>query len=249
MFDAEDLQPTPVGATMSRMTSSTSLILSLAILVSGFGAEARAQVPADTTVYTVTYVEVAPSASGTMASAFKQYRDASRREDGYVRFDLREQVGRLGLFSVVESWRDQKAIDAHAGAVHTRRYQDTIRPIRVAGYDERPYKAFTVAPPRDSPGQAVHVVAHVDIAGAAAQAEAPGMLRRLAETSRAEPGCLRFDVLQHMMRANHYTVIEVWLDQKSIDAHRVAAHTKEYRDALQPMSGSPLDERWYKGVE
>ena len=75
------------------------------------------------------------------------------------------------------------------------------------------------------------------------------MLRKLAETSRAEPGCLRFDVLQHMMRANHYTIIEVWQDQKSIDAHRAAARTKEYRELLQPMSGSPLDERWYKGVE
>ena len=109
--------------------------------------------------------------------------------------------------------------------------------------------AFAVGPPKESSSQAVHVVAHVDIAGNAAQGEAPGMLRKLAETSRAEPGCLRFDVLQHMMRANHYTIIEVWQDQKSIDAHRSAAHTKEYRDLLQPMSGSPLDERWYKGVE
>jgi quinol monooxygenase YgiN len=150
---------------------------------------------------------------------------------------------------VVEAWRDQKAFDAHAAAAHTKQYQDAIRAIRVAGYDERPYKVFAVAPPRDGSGQAVHVVAHVDIAGAAAQAEAPAMLRKLAETSRAEPGNLRFDVLQHVTRANHYTVIEVWQDQKSIDAHRAAAHTRQYREVLQPMSGSPLDERWYKGVE
>jgi quinol monooxygenase YgiN len=51
------------------------------------------------------------------------------------------------------------------------------------------------------------------------------------------------------MRANHFTVVEVWQDQKALDAHRAAAHTKEYRDTLQPVSGSPLDERWYKGVE
>ena len=208
-----------------------------------------AQAPADAAAYLVTYVEVAPSGSRTLESAFKQYHDASRKDDGFVRFDLREQMGRPGLFSVVETWRDQKAIDAHAAAAHTKRYQDAIRPVRVAGYDERPYKPFAVAPARDGSGQAVHVVAHVDIAGNAAQAEAPAMLRKLAETSRAEPGCLRFDVLQHMMRANHYTIIEVWQDQKSIDAHRAAAHTREFREVIQPMSGSPLDERWYKGVE
>ena len=112
-------------------------------------------------------------------------------------------------------------------------------------------KTLSVGSARDGSGQSVHVVAHVDIgAGAgAAPFDAPALLRRLAEASRAEQGCLRFDVLQHAMRANHFTVVEVWQDQKALDAHRAAAHTKEYRDLLQPVSGSPLDERWYKGVE
>ena len=231
------------------MRSAAFLILSLLFLASPLSVPLGAQAPADATVYAVTYAEVLPSASGAMAAAYRQYRDASRKEDGYIRFDLREQAGRPGLFAVVEAWRDQKAIDAHAAAAHARQYQDALRPIRVAGYDQRPYKAFIVAPSREGSGQAVHVVSHVDIAGAAGQAEAPAMLRKLVEASRAEPGCLRFDVLQHTMRLNHYTVIEVWQDQKSIDAHRAAAHTKEYRDVLQPITGSPLDERWYKGVE
>ena len=231
------------------MRNAAVLLFSLFVLSSSLSAPLGAQAAADPTVYSVTYAEVAGSSSGAMANAFKQYNEASRKEDGYVRFDLREQLGRPGVFNVVEAWRDQKAFDAHAAAAHTKRYQDAIRPIRVAGYDERPYKPFTLAPPREGSDQAVHVVSHVDIAGNAAQGEAPGVLRKLAETSRAEPGCLRFDVLQHAMRANHYTIIEVWQDQKSIDAHRAAAHTKAYRDVLQPMSGSPLDERWYKGVE
>jgi quinol monooxygenase YgiN len=71
----------------------------------------------------------------------------------------------------------------------------------------------------------------------------------LAEASRKEPGCLRFDVLQHTMRANHFTVVEVWENQKALDAHAAAAHTKQYRGVLQPISGSPLDERVYKTVE
>ena len=28
-----------------------------------------------------------------------------------------------------------------------------------------------------------------------------------------------------------------------------AAHTRQYRDAIQPMTGSPLDERVYKAIE
>ena len=75
------------------------------------------------------------------------------------------------------------------------------------------------------------------------------MLKDLAEASRKEPGNVRFDVVQHTMRANHFTVVEVWRDTKALDAHVAAAHTKQYRDTLQPMTGSPLDERVYKSVD
>ena len=81
----------------------------------------------------------------------------------------------------------------------------------------------------------------------------PGWLRaegrRLADASRRDEGNLQFDVLQHAMRANHFTIVETWQNQKALDAHAAAEHTRQYRDALQPISGSPLDERLYKVVE
>jgi quinol monooxygenase YgiN len=44
-------------------------------------------------------------------------------------------------------------------------------------------------------------------------------------------------------------VVESWADQAALDAHAAAAHTRRYREALQPISGSPLDERTYLAVE
>ena len=90
------------------------------------------------------------------------------------------------------------------------------------------------------------MVSHVDVSQ---DPKVPVMLRRLAEASRQEDGNLRFDVVQHMMRANHFTVIETWRNQKALDAHAAAAHTRQYRDELQPMTGSPLDERVHKPIE
>jgi len=76
-----------------------------------------------------------------MVAALTQSRDTSRKEDGYVRFELLEQVGRSGHVAVVEVWKDQKAFD----------------------YDQRPYKTLTVAPATAAGnGQAIDVVAHVD---------------------------------------------------------------------------------------
>jgi quinol monooxygenase YgiN len=51
------------------------------------------------------------------------------------------------------------------------------------------------------------------------------------------------------MRANHFTVIEEWQTAKTIETHAAATHTKEYRNSLGPIAGSPLDERLYKVVE
>jgi quinol monooxygenase YgiN len=92
----------------------------------------------------------------------------------------------------------------------------------------------------------VSVVAHVDVTP---NPQVPVLLKRLAEASRREDGNLRFDVFQHTMRANHFTVVETWQSQRALDAHVAATHTKQYRDELQPLTGSPLDERVYLTVQ
>jgi quinol monooxygenase YgiN len=122
-----------------------------------------------------------------------------------------------------------------------------LDPIRISGYDQRPYKAVIVGSGQPPTGrQVVYVVSHVDVAP---NPQVPVLLRQLAEASRKEAGNLRFDVLQHTMRANHFTVIEAWRNQLALDAHVAAAHTKQYRDTLQPLTGSPLDERTFRAVE
>jgi len=57
---------------------------------------------------------------------------------------------------------------------------------------------------------------------------------------------VRFDVLQQKARSNHFTVTEAWKDQKSNDTHEIAAHTKDFRAALGPLTGALYDQRWYK---
>jgi quinol monooxygenase YgiN len=224
------------------------LWLSIIMLSPCLPVQIEAQPSADTALYAVSYVEVMPSARAAMAAALKQYRDASRKEDGYVGLELLEQIGRPGHFAVVETWKDQKAFDAHGMAAPLKQFRDALQPIRLSGFDQRPYKILTVAASAAGNDQAIHVVAHVDTVGGP-QADAPGLLNRLAEASRKEQGCLRFDVLQNTTRTNHFTVFAIWQNQQALDAHDAAPHTKQYRDVLQPISGSPLDERVYKAVE
>jgi len=208
---------------------------------------ARGQAPAaaDTAFHAVAYVETAASAAREAAAALRAYREAALKQDGCAAVDTFEQIGRPGHWVIVETWRDQKAFDARDAAV-PQRLVDGLAAIRVSGFDQRPYKTVSVAPGRgDATGAAVAVIAHVDVAPNPAVAP---MLARLAHASRQEPGNLRFDVLQHTMRGNHFTVIESWRDQAALDAHAVAAHTKQYRDEVLPLTGSPLDERVFKAA-
>ena len=207
-----------------------------------------AQAP-DANVHAVAYVDVMPASTVPAVAALKQYRDSSRKDDGFVRIEFFEQIGRPGHFAVIETWRDQKASDTHGMAAHTQQLLSTLQPIRSSGYDQRPYKTVTVGPaPAAARGQAIFVITHVDVVPNP-QNDPPGLLKRLAETSRSEKGNVRFDVLQHTMRANHFTIVEAWQNQSALDAHAAAVHTRQYRDTLQPMAGGPLDERLYKAVD
>ena len=132
---------------------------------------------------------------------------------------------------------------AHA-ATSERAPADSLERLRSASD-----KTVTVGPPPAAAGgQTIYVITHVDVVPNP-QNDPPGLLRRLAEASRNEKGNVRFDILQHAMRANHFTIVEAWQSQSALDAHAAAAHTRQYRDTLQPMAGGPLDERLYKAVE
>jgi quinol monooxygenase YgiN len=202
--------------------------------------------PSDTRFYAVAYVEAMASSSGKAVALLKQYRDTSARQDGFISIESFEQIGRPGHFAVFEVWRDQKSFDARDPSAQ-KQLRDALQPIRVSDYDQRPYKTISVDDRRARPEKAhVIVVTHVDVAP---NPKVAAMLTELAEQSRKEPGNVRFDVVQHTMRANHFTVVEAWRDQKALDAHVASPHTRQYRDTLQPMTGSPLDERVFTAID
>ena len=223
------------------------LFVSVLLFLASPGQQASSAPSADTRFYAVSYVEATASSAAKAVALLKQYRDASAKQDGYVSIELFEQIGRPGHFALFEVWRDQKAFDARDASLQ-KALRDALQPIRVSDYDQRPYKTISVDDRRGGRPAAsqVIVLAHVDVAP---NPQVAVMLKDLAEASRKEPGNVRFDVVQHTMRANHFTVLEVWRDQKALDSHVSSPHTRQYRDTLQPMTGSPLDERVYKAVD
>ena len=229
------------------MTRVFALLLTASALLP---LRAAAQAPAsaastDSTFYSVSYVEVKPSSRGPAITTLKQYRDITHRDDSNIRLELFEQADRPGHLVIVETWKTAVAFDAKAA--QRKQLADALEAVRLGGWDTRPYKTLTVASgSAEASGKSVYVISHVDVAPDPAVA---AMLTTLAQASRLEEGNIRFDVLLHTMRSNHFEVIETWQSQKALDNHAAAAHTKKYRDDLQAALGSPLDERIYKAIE
>jgi quinol monooxygenase YgiN len=100
------------------------------------------------------------------------------------------------------------------------------------------------APARaQEPGQQLYVVTHVDLAGPTAAPDGTKLLLEFAADSRKEKGLVRFELLREVSRLNHLTLVQVWQTRADFEAHQAAAHTKAFRDKIQPLLGGPLDER------
>ena len=89
-----------------------------------------------------------------------------------------------------------------------------------------------------------YVVTYVDVFPNFA-AETAKLLQQFAEDSRKDPGSVRFEVMRDIERANNFTIVEAWQTRQAYEAHQGLAHTKTFREKIQPGLVSPFDERMY----
>ena len=52
----------------------------------------------------------------------------------------------------------------------------------------------------------------------------PAFLR----ATRAEPGCIVYDIVESVDEPNHFVTVERWDERASVDAHMAAAHTQTF---------------------
>jgi len=88
----------------------------------------------------------------------------------------------------------------------------------------------------------VVAVIHIDAMPQFTQAAA-ALLIGFRTDSLRDTGATVFQVLQEVDHPNHFTLVEEWSTRKDYESHNIAMHTRHFRDQLQPMLGSPFDER------
>src|SRR5215471_8530567 len=93
-------------------------------------------------IYVATHVDVIPPRKDDGVAALKRLAEDSRPAAGNLRFEVVQQVNRPNHFTVIEIWRDAKAVEGHSMAAPTREFRDKLAPMTGALYDERTYRAL-----------------------------------------------------------------------------------------------------------
>jgi quinol monooxygenase YgiN len=235
-------------------TLRRALVLGLVLM--GLG-EAHAQAPApappapiEGNIYSVTYVEVMPTAKAEAVALLRRYREATRKEGGNLRCEVAQRIDQQPhQFVILEIWKDQKAFEAHGKGPNSTETREKIAAIRNAPTDERVHTGLSIGPiDASSTRDSIYVATHVDVIPPRKD-DGVAALKRLGDESRKRDGNLRFEVVQQTNRLNHFTVVEIWKDAKAVEARSMAATTREFRDKLATMTGALYDERMYKAID
>jgi quinol monooxygenase YgiN len=234
------------------------LLLGMAVVAIGAIQDARAQMSApapgvaptpEGNIYSVTYVEVRPTAKADAVILLRRYRDAAQKEGGNLRCEVVQRIDQPHQFAILEIWKDHAAFEAHGKGANTTETREKIAAIRNAPTDERVHTALTVGR-IDAPTVrgGIYVATHVDVIPPRKD-DGVAALKRLGEDSRRDQDNLRFEVVQQINRPNHFTVIEIWRDTKAVETHSMTAPTREFRDKLATMTGALYDERIYRAID
>jgi autoinducer 2-degrading protein len=69
-----------------------------------------------------------------------------------------------------------------------------------------------------------------------------------AQASLAEPGVLRFDVIQDQADPAHVVLVEVYRDADAPAAHKLTPHYAAWRDSVAEMLAEPRESARYSPV-
>ena len=109
----------------------------------------------------------------------------------------------------------------------------------------RPALAGPSPPDPVPPARAIYDVAIVDLYPDKAAAGL-GLLQGYAAAAARRPGCLEARLIREQAPlSNHLILLTSWRSEAEREADQRDPATRRFRDALQPLTASPVDERLY----
>jgi quinol monooxygenase YgiN len=167
-----------------------------------------------------------PGRESDVCDALLQLVGLSRAESGNVSYDLHRLKNNPAAFYVLANWRDQAALDQHKASDHVRTLlNEQAVPDLVAAPmlsyarpltspDTRPDRTRATA---NSPAQVTLVPFFTSRPGAVDAVRQAHLT--MVQPTRAEPGCLDYDLYQSREDPSVMFFYENWTDQDALAKH------------------------------
>ena len=60
------------------------------------------------------------------------------------------------------------------------------------------------------------------------------LLSAMVKPSKAEEGCVFYEIFQYENNPKKFMAVETWADEKALDGHKASAHYKIYKSSYEP---------------
>jgi quinol monooxygenase YgiN len=105
-----------------------------------FASDVPSAKPVKSAVYVVTHVDIVPTSKDIGLDMIKSLTAASRKDAGMIEYNALQQASRPNHVTLVEIWKDNKALDSHGISPHMKDFRAKFMPLSGSLYDERLYK-------------------------------------------------------------------------------------------------------------
>ena len=202
----------------------------------------------------ISFIEVRHVEAERARTLLQNYARALRHGTS-VHVEVAEEIGRPQRFVMLETApRVDELTHAEAGA------QAILAPLNewlIAPPDRRAHGDFGAEPAMAEHPTGAHargnppplyVISHLDLV-APNQARGEQALRELADRARQSPGNVRFLIWQQANRPNHFNLVSVWDSEAQFNTFTDGEAGRAFRSSITGITGSPYDERLYRGMD
>lgn len=99
--------------------------------------------PGRAQVYSISQIEVPVARLAEFRALVTPLVETSRTDGGGMRFDVLQELNpRQNQLTVLESWSNPQAYEAHRTSAHVQRFREGLAPMLIGLYDDRLYGIF-----------------------------------------------------------------------------------------------------------
>ena len=77
------------------------------------------------------------------------------------------------------------------------------------------------------------------------EAKMKELLTAMVEPSKAEDGCILYDIYQYENNPRKFMAVETWRDEAALDGHKASTHYAVYKSSYEPF----CDEKYSDELE